>query len=309
MNSITRTKPLTNSALRKNGDVPTLRQMELDGQKSLAKIRRASQESLQEWFAQSERLNIARGHYKMKGDRFIDFAKRIGVDKSSAYNLVKLYQHRAAITSRCLDEAEKAAARGEPFCYPGWLTALSWFETIKKAHKETPTSWQHRSDEWQSPQPLLDFLKQFYSFDVDVCASPENAKCKKFFTKKDNGLKKEWKAGQTHWMNPPYSRAGEWVSKAAKSAKEGAIVIGLLANRSSSGWYRDHVAPNALVVLLHGRVAYTTAGDLRTNMSSAPFASILAIWPKKAGDRLLKYCQPVQTVLLAIPDSSQPSDE
>jgi phage N-6-adenine-methyltransferase len=300
MNPIT--KPRRNSALRKNTDVPTLAQMISDGQKSFAKIRRSSREALQEWFAQSERLNIAVEHYRLKGERFIDFARKVGVDKSSAYNLVKLWKHRPAITSRCLDEAEKAAALGEQFQYPGWLTALSWFEPIKH-HQEVPPTWQHRSDEWGTPKALFDFLKRFFRFDVDVCASPDNAKCKRFFTKEDNGLKKEWKPGETYWMNPPYSRSGEWVAKATQSAKNGAIVVGLLANRSSTGWYRDHVAPNALVVLLHGRVAYTTdTGEFRTNMSSAPFASILAIWPKEAGDRLLKHCQPVQTVLLAIPE-------
>jgi hypothetical protein len=127
------TKLRRNSALRKNADVPTLAQMISEGQKSFAKIRRSSQEALQEWFAQSERLKIAMQHYRLKGESFIDFARKIGVDKSSAYNLVKLWKHRAAITSRCLDEAEKAAARREPFQYPGWLTALSWFEDVSRS--------------------------------------------------------------------------------------------------------------------------------------------------------------------------------
>ena len=57
-------------------EVPTLSQMIRDGQVSVTKIRRASQEALAEWFAQSERLNIARNHYRLRGDRFVDFAKR-----------------------------------------------------------------------------------------------------------------------------------------------------------------------------------------------------------------------------------------
>ena len=107
--------------------IPTLARMIQNGRASAAKIKRASQEALIEWLAQSERLNIARTHYHLRGARFIDFAKRIGVDRSSAFELVKLYKHRAAIMSRCLDMAEQAAARDEQFDYPGWRTALEWY--------------------------------------------------------------------------------------------------------------------------------------------------------------------------------------
>jgi hypothetical protein len=96
--------------------------------RSHAKIRRLTQQALIEWFAQSERLHIARTHYHLRGDRFRDFARRIGIDRSSAFELVMLRRHRAAIMSRCLDLQEQAAARGEPYSYPVWQTALEWFE-------------------------------------------------------------------------------------------------------------------------------------------------------------------------------------
>jgi hypothetical protein len=108
--------------------IPTLSEMIRDGQASLGRIKRSTREALVEWFAQSERLNIARTHYGLRGDRFRDFARRMGVDRSSAFELVKLYRHRAAIMSRCLDEQEQAAARGAPYAFPGWETALGWFE-------------------------------------------------------------------------------------------------------------------------------------------------------------------------------------
>jgi hypothetical protein len=41
----------------------------------------------------------------------------------------------------------------------------------------------------------------------------------------------------------------------AAPAKDGAIVVGLFANRSATGWYRDHVVPYALVARLHGRLS------------------------------------------------------
>ena len=107
--------------------VPTLAQMVRDGQVDSSRHKRRTLEALEYWFRQSERLNIARTHYGLRGWRFKDFARRIGVDRSSAFELVKLHRHRAPIMSQCLNEFEKAAARGEPYFYPGWQTALEWF--------------------------------------------------------------------------------------------------------------------------------------------------------------------------------------
>ena len=61
-----------------------------EGAESAARIKQASKEALLEWFKQSEQLDIARTHYKLRGRRFADFASRIGVDRASAYQLVKL---------------------------------------------------------------------------------------------------------------------------------------------------------------------------------------------------------------------------
>jgi hypothetical protein len=113
--------------------------------------------------AQSERLNIARMHYQLRGYRFRDFARRIGVDRSSAFELVKLHRHRAAILSRCLDEQARSGARGEPYSYPGWQTALGWFEGT--GHPRAPrVVWQSESDEWETPPALFKFLDDIYHF-------------------------------------------------------------------------------------------------------------------------------------------------
>lgn len=41
-----------------------------------------------------------------------------------------------------------------------------------------------KSDLWETPHYLFDKLDRKFHFDVDVCAIEENAKCKKFYTKK-----------------------------------------------------------------------------------------------------------------------------
>lgn len=46
--------------------------------------------------------------------------------------------------------------------------------------------------EWATPQALFDELNAEFNFTLDPCASHENAKCKKYFTKEDDGLSKVW---------------------------------------------------------------------------------------------------------------------
>ena len=76
---------------------PTLSQMVRDGRADTIQHGRRTRESLDYWFRQSERLTVARTRYGLRGTRFTDFARRIGVDRASAFQLVKLHKHHAAI--------------------------------------------------------------------------------------------------------------------------------------------------------------------------------------------------------------------
>ena len=88
-------------------------------------VRRHAADALHEWLDQSHRLNIARNHHKLRGGRFVDFARRNGVDRSSSYQLVKLWQYRDAVLERCDHEQH----------YPGWQACLASFEA---AHRRWP---------------------------------------------------------------------------------------------------------------------------------------------------------------------------
>lgn len=70
------------------------------------------------------------------------------------------------------------------------------------------------TEEWATPQKLFDELDAEFHFTLDPCATKENAKCKKFYTKEDDGLSKSWER-ETVFVNPPYGRGktGEWVKK------------------------------------------------------------------------------------------------
>lgn len=48
------------------------------------------------------------------------------------------------------------------------------------------------TDEWYTP---LDFYKELdkeFHFNLDPCATADNRKCDKYFTREDDGLKQNW---------------------------------------------------------------------------------------------------------------------
>lgn len=88
------------------------------------------------------------------------------------------------------------------------------------------------TDDWATPRDFFEKLDAEFHFDLDVCASAENAKCERFFTKADDGLSKEWRG--RCWMNPPYGREiGQWVRKAFETSLRGGV--GRLSSSLSNG--------------------------------------------------------------------------
>jgi len=54
---------------------------------------------------------------------------------------------------------------------------------------------------WATPAHVYDALNAEFHFTLDPCATKENAKCAKFYTKADDGLSKDW-SGERVFMNP-----------------------------------------------------------------------------------------------------------
>ncbi len=127
-----------------------------------------------------------------------------------------------------------------------------------------------KSDDWATPQDLFNILDAKYHFDLDVCASAENAKCPVYFTKEQDGLKQEWEG--VCWMNPPYGREiGKWIKKAYESAIGGAIVVCLLPARTDTAWWHDY-AMKGSITFLRGRLKFGG------HKNSAPFPSAIVVF-------------------------------
>jgi len=126
------------------------------------------------------------------------------------------------------------------------------------------------SDLWATPQKLFDSLNAIHAFDLDVCATHENAKCARYFTKEQDGLKQDW-IGSV-WMNPPYGKEiGRWMEKAYKSSLEGSKVVCLVPARTDTAWWHKY-AMNGKIQFIRGRLKFGG------HKNSAPFPSAIIVF-------------------------------
>lgn len=136
---------------------------------------------------------------------------------------------------------------------------------------KTETLFSSASCEWETPQDLFDALNDEFHFTLDACATPQNAKCKRYYTKHEDGLKQPWEG--VVWCNPPYGRTiGEWVRKASEAAKAGAVVVMLIHARTDTRWFHDYIYGKAEIRFLRGRLKF---GGSKNN---APFPSMVVVF-------------------------------
>lgn len=126
-------------------------------------------------------------------------------------------------------------------------------------------------DDWETPSDLFSRLNAEFGFDVDVCATPETAKCPTFYSPETDGLSADW-GQRVCWMNPPYGRQiSAWIRKAWESAKRGATVVALVPARTDTSWWHDYCAAQE-VRFLRGRLRFVGA------KANAPFPSAIVVF-------------------------------
>ena len=137
----------------------------------------------------------------------------------------------------------------------------------------TELMFSSKTDLWETPQDLFDKLNNEFQFTLDVCATPENAKCDKFYTKEQDGLKHPWKG--TVWCNPPYGRGiGQWVRRALFASVSGSTVLMLLPARTDTKWFHDYIYKrnNVEIRFIRGRLKFGGSKN------SAPFPSMVVVF-------------------------------
>lgn len=128
--------------------------------------------------------------------------------------------------------------------------------------------------DWETPPALFKELDEEFHFTLDPCCSVENAKCSKYYTIREDGLKQDWQ-GERVFCNPPYGKAlFQWVAKCHwESKKPGTLVVMLIPSRTDTRYFHQFIYKKAKEIrFIKGRVRFVGA------KSGAPFASMVIIF-------------------------------
>lgn len=127
-------------------------------------------------------------------------------------------------------------------------------------------------NKWETPQHVFDELDEEFGFTLDPCASPETAKCEKYYTKEDDGLAKDW-SNEIVFVNPPYGREiKDWAKKAYEESEKGSTVVCLVPSRTDTRYWHNYFMQADEIRFIKGRLKFGDADN------SAPFPSAIVVF-------------------------------
>ena len=133
--------------------------------------------------------------------------------------------------------------------------------------------YSSKTNEWSTPQDFFDELDKEFNFTLDPCATSENAKCTKYFTVEDDGLKQDW-SNDIVFMNPPYGRDIKyWIKKAYEESLNGATVVCLIPSRTDTAYWHNYIFGKADDIrFIKGRLKFGGSKN------PAPFPSAIIVF-------------------------------
>lgn len=138
----------------------------------------------------------------------------------------------------------------------------------------TALMFSSETDLWATPQAFFDDLNSEFGFTLDPCATPQNAKCQKYYTPVEDGLSQSW-GGETVFCNPPYGRAlKDWVKKCyVESRKPNTKVVMLIPARTDTSYFHEFIYKKAKEIrFIKGRLKFGGAKN------GAPFPSMVVVF-------------------------------
>lgn len=157
--------------------------------------------------------------------------------------------------------------------------------------------FSHKKDDWTTPREVFDPLNAEFGFKFDAAASEENALTPRYAAEMATwevepggeprliypagGLAVPWhKMGGPVWCNPPYSNARGFIEKAAGERVMGAPSVLLLASRTDTIAFHQHIWDRNLhrpylgieVRFVKGRIKFGGA------KYGAPFPSMVVVF-------------------------------
>lgn len=138
----------------------------------------------------------------------------------------------------------------------------------------TELMFSSKTDLWATPQDFFNELDKEFNFTLDPCATHENAKCNKYYTIEEDGLKQSWQ-GQIVFCNPPYGKViNDWVKKCyEESKKPGTVVVMLIPARTDTKYFHNYIYNKAREIrFVKGRLKFGNSKN------AAPFPSMVVIF-------------------------------
>ena len=142
---------------------------------------------------------------------------------------------------------------------------------------------------WCTPQEFFNELNAEFHFALDAASTEKSAKCPKYYTPKEDGLKQPWTVddGGSVFCNPPYGKQiGEWVRKAYEEAKRGITIVLLIPSRTDTAYFHNYIYGKAELRFIRGRLKFTDEDG--NTKKSAPFPSMIVIYNGKANNVFIK---------------------
>ena len=173
------------------------------------------------------------------------------------------------------------------------------------------TLWSSAKDDWGTPQAVFTRLDAEFDFQLDAAACEWNAKCLCYYDRSDDSLQRPWHPFGSVFLNPPYGRnSAVWYAKARAESRKGCTVVIVCPARTDTRWFHEHVAGQAEVRFVRGRLKFErlkganlVAGDAATFPSMVvvmrpddpkPSTAIVPAhgWAQNSGDHLMTKTPP-----------------
>ena len=139
-----------------------------------------------------------------------------------------------------------------------------------------------KRDNHGTPEKLFADLHHEFRFTVDLAAEDGNALLKRYYTKENDSLVKDWR-GENGYCNPPYDTKSitAFVKKAHETWSESpGVGVFLLPAKTDQKWWHDYVWQKERVEVrfLRGRLKF------KGEKNGATFASCVVVFYGKRND-------------------------
>ena len=135
--------------------------------------------------------------------------------------------------------------------------------------------------EWATPLKLFNELNNEFHFTIDFCATKDNAKCNRFYDKKQNALL-QFPKNEIIFCNPPYGREISAFVKKCFELSENNIIVMLIPSRTDTKYWHDYIEKKSEVRFIKGRVKFEGFNGKNEFIKNKPstFPSAIIIWKK-----------------------------